>query len=88
MQICVASGDEDEDLTRGEWTFALQGLVASFVRFRRWQREAPLSPWVETGDLWTYPDVAGRSTVEKPDVPGWVLAEVKQRILSLVEFDL
>lgn len=88
--IHVASGD-DEALERDEWIYKIahdsSGITVSLVKFLRWERHSVYAPWQETNQVYYWPDMFGKSTIEKPAVPEWVEREVIQRILLTIRFN-
>lgn len=88
MRITVTSDPED-CLRQEEFVFTVApDFTVSFVRYNVYQREAVDSAFVPGVELWQYPDLTNRSTIDQPTVPEWVLADARQLILLNLKFDI
>lgn len=85
------SPEDDESHSKTEWTFTVTPeLHVALVGYQEYERHDEYSPFFPNSRHWKYPDLIGVSTMEKPNVPDWVIADLKQFILLklTLDFDL
>lgn len=89
MNIEVAASPEGEnELEEFRFAFLACGdkLLLRLVRFRRYSRSDETAPWQVRGE-WVYPDLAASSTLTRPEVPAWAMADARTMLFQHISFE-
>lgn len=87
MKLEVAASPVDEN-EREDFRFHFIGggdfPVLRLVRFRRLTREEENADWEISGE-YVFPDLANKSTLPRPEIPAWAIADAKTLLFQHIQ---